>query len=310
VVRLTFDRGDDFVAGAAIMSNRRWLALSFVLLLQAAAASAQEPTAARYPRVTIPDTEVRTVRSAIVDENFQISIALPRGYTSSDARYPVLYVTDADVLFAAVTQVVRLMQLQQELPPMLLVGIGYGVEEIGEWRTRRRRDFTPTRLSGEPERRSGGAADFLRFIREELMPFVEENYRTSSDNALAGGSFGALFALYALFHAPHVFQRHIVVSPSIWWDDRATLDYEAEYAATHSDLPVTIFMSVGGLEERPGSGSRMVSNAKHLANSLRARNYPGLDLEMFVFDDETHVSGVAGAISRGLRVVYGDLVSH
>lgn len=292
------------------MSNRRLLVLGLALLLKPAPASAQCDSVARYPRATIPDTEVRTVHSAIVDEDFQISVALPEGYAASDTSYPVLYLADADILFAATTQIIRLMRLREELPKMLLVGIGYGVEDTGEWRNRRRRDLTPTHVRDEVGRHSGGAADFLRFIREELMPFVDENYRTSSDNALGGGSLGGLFALYALFHAPDAFQRYIVVSPSIWWDDRVTLQYEAEYAATNTDLPVTIFMSAGRLEEPPDSESRMISNAEDLANRLRGRNYSSLRLETIVFDDETHVSGVPAAISRGLRAIYHDFVSR
>jgi len=293
-----------------IMSNRRWLVLGLALLLQAAPAFALQDSVARYPRATIPDTEVRTVHSAIVDDDFQISVALPEGYASSDTSYPVLYLTDADLLFAATTQIVRLMRLQAELPQILLVGIGYGGEDSGEWQTRRRRDLTPTHAPDDVGRDSGGAADFLRFIREELMPFVDENYRTSSDNALAGGSLGGLFALYSLFHAPDAFQRYIAVSPSIWWDDRVTLQYEAEYAATHTDLAVTIFMSVSGLEEPPDSETRMISNAKDLADRLRGRNYSSLRLETIVFDDETHVSGVPAAISRGLRLIYRDYASR
>ena len=273
-------------------------------------ARAQQESEARYPRATIPDTEVRSVHSAIVDENFGISVALPRGYTSSDADYPVLYMTDADMWFAAATQIIRFMQVREELPQMLLVGIGYGAEDTREWRTRRRRDLTPSHVPDEAGRPSGGAADFLRFIREELMPFVNENYRTSSDNALAGGSLGGLFALYTLFHAPDAFQRYIISSPSIGWDDRVTLDYEAEYAATHSDLPATIFMSVGGLEETPGGESRMITNMRQLADSLLSRCYPNLRLETVVFEGETHVSVIPAATSRGLRVIYGEYVAR
>jgi predicted alpha/beta superfamily hydrolase len=288
------------------MSNHRRLAFILALVLRPDLAPAQQDSVARYPRATIPGTEVRHVHSDIVGEDFEISVTLPLDYTPSDAKYPVLYLTDADMWFAGATQIIRFMQVREELPQMILVGIGYGTEDPREWRTTRRRDLTPTQVSDDELGVSGGAAAFLRFIREELMPLVNENYRTSSDNTLAGGSLGGLFALYALFHAPDTFQRYIIVSPSIWWGDRVTLEYEAGYAADHSDLPAMVFMSVGGLEEPPGSESQMISNMKELAERLRRRNYPSLHLETIVFDAETHVSVIAAATSRGLRVIYRD----
>jgi enterochelin esterase-like enzyme len=54
----------------------------------------------KYPEVTIPNTELRTVRSQIVDQEFNIYIQLPLNYSAdTGASYPVLYVTDANRSF-------------------------------------------------------------------------------------------------------------------------------------------------------------------------------------------------------------------
>lgn len=267
---------------------------------------AQQAYAPVHPRVSIPETEVRHIQSLIVGDEFEISVALPGNYQSTDTTYPVMYVTDANVWFAASTQIMRFLQLpgQGALPQILLVGIGYRTESVSKWRDLRNRDLTPTPLPDAINRLSGGAAKFLRFMREELMPFINKNYRTSRDVGYAGGSYGGLFGLYTLFHEPETFQRYIIISPSIWYDSLVTLRHEADYAITHSDLPARVFMSVGSLEQKADTTAGMINDMRQLADRLQSRRYPNLHLDTMIFDGETHRSGIAPAISRGMRVIY------
>jgi predicted alpha/beta superfamily hydrolase len=136
------------------------------------------------------------------------------------------------------------------------------------------------------------------------MPFINKNYRTSADASYAGYSGGGLFGLYVLFHEPDTFQRYIIGSPSIWWGNLVTLKYEADYATKHPNLSARVFMSVGELEERADTTSKMVTNMKQLAKKLLSRRYTSLHLQTIVFDGETHLSGFSIAICRGLRVIY------
>jgi len=53
----------------------------------------------QFPKVTIPNTEVRMLRSSNVGQEYKLFISLPEGYHESDDRYPVLYITDANWLF-------------------------------------------------------------------------------------------------------------------------------------------------------------------------------------------------------------------
>ena len=278
----------------------------------------------KYPEVTIPKTEVRMLLSSNVDQEFKILVAFPHSYTDSDKIYPVLYVLDADLIFGMVTETIRTLQLFQELPEMLVVGIGYPVSDFNEALGLRARDLTPTAndewlsewlekvsesLAVPPESSgTGGAGNFLQFIHEELMPFVHSNYRANTeDKTIAGLSFGGLFALYALFHHPNTFNRYIINSPSVWWDDKITFTYEANYAAANSSLSAKVFMSVGSLEESEDDpdSSAMVTNMQKLAKTLQDRGYDSLELKTHLFEDETHLSVVPAAISKGLRAVFG-----
>lgn len=97
-----------------------------------------------FPLVTIPNTEVRSLVSAILDQEFRIFVALPSNYRTSADSYPVLFVSDADGIFGLVTETIRFLQLRHELPEMVIVGIGYPVNDFHEVYGLRTRDLTPT----------------------------------------------------------------------------------------------------------------------------------------------------------------------
>ena len=71
-------------------------------------------------------------------------------------------------------------------------------------------------------------------MREELIPEIEQRYRTNGDRTFIGYSLGGLFGVYAMLSSPETFGRMILVRPSLWWDDNLLLKSEAEFAAGHN----------------------------------------------------------------------------
>jgi predicted alpha/beta superfamily hydrolase len=254
-----------------------------------------------------------------IDQTFQIDVFAPHG--KPDKPLPVVYVTDASFGFGLVQQAISLLLVARELPQMVLIGIGYpATADAKAIRLLRFREFCPgaspqfvaqmrTMLppSEIPENVEANGADiFLNFINDELKPLIEARYPVdTSDQTHAGMSLGGLFALHALFTAPKSFQRVVALSPSIWWNDRALLGTEAAFAKGAKDLPVNLFLSMGGLEEAAHPVAKMVSNLYELDAALRNRAYPKLRLAMEVFPQETHSSVYAASLTRGLRTVFG-----
>ena len=265
------------------------------------------------PPYCIPRTEIHHLYSAAIDQEYQISVALPRGYSAESHPLPVLYLLDAAALFGTVAEGQRLMSLVQEIPDIVIVGIGYPVQDFTETVNLRRRDLTPTqdrrvledlaeKNAGEvPTRAMGYAEDFYRFIREDLMLFLQGHYLVDLlDQGIAGCSFGGLFAAYCLFRHPGTFQRYLLCSPSLWWDEGVILEHERQFAETSTSLGARVFLSVGELDSE-----RMVANVRLLDKTLRERSYKDLHLSTHIFEQETHVSVGAAALWRGLREVYG-----
>lgn len=162
------------------------------------------------------------LNSTILKEKRIIQVQLPKNYSNEDfskANYPVVYVLDGDFNFALVSSIERFNTkfLYRPQPEMIVVGINS---------TDRTRDFTPTKETVRGRdgqlrfQTSGGADEFLKFLDQELKPFIEKEFRTNGYNSLIGHSFGGLFAMYTLMTNPELFQSYIVLDPGLWWDDQ------------------------------------------------------------------------------------------
>ncbi len=277
----------------------------------------QKSNKQKNPQVRVFNSEKRKLHSEIINENFEIYVSLPYSYASTDTTYPVFFNLDANMCFGITDNVVHVLStLNKEIPEMIVVGIGYTIKGIVDWAAWRCRDFRPTsnaekdkawqdRLSKASGREdivvtSGDADKFMAFIREELIPFIESNYRvSSSDRAIAGVSASGLFTLYALFQRPETFQRYFAASPSISWDEPYMYKLENDFAASVNDLPVRLFMCVGGLESKS-----YINNMNKMAELMRSRNYPNLKMETVIFENETHGSIYQAALSRALKTIY------
>ncbi len=265
-------------------------------------------------------TETKILHSNIIDQDFEIYISFPVDYFQNDTSfYPVLYCTDGNRNFNMVSNIVNVLSFPgNEIPKILVVDIGYKIKGLEDWGAWRNRDLLPTndpqkdkewenfliRLSGRNDivSKSGGAQKFFDFIHDELIPYIESNYRVKqNDRTLIGYSHGGLFTLFSLFYSPETFQRYYAGSPSIYWDNKVLFKYEKEYADTHKDLPVILFMSFGSLEYKS-----FIADMYEMASRLESRNYPNLKLEIHVFEGETHTSCYPGGLSRALRIIYHD----
>lgn len=231
--------------------------------------------------------------SELIADTFHVMVSVPDGYYSSEKRYPVLYVLDGDVAFGMAASIVRYLQIGENIPELIIVGIGYGGldKSAGE---KRRRDYRPTP--------TGGAQYFLKFLEDELLPFIDNNYRTvPGERAINGYSIGGLFGLYTLFTKPEIFNRYIIGSPSLTWDNYSIFSYEESSSEKIGEKKIGLFVSVGNDE----SDEKYFDPIDQLVTKIQERNYPGVKLEAKVFDGSTHLMGPPESLTHGLLSVFG-----
>lgn len=267
----------------------------------AARAKAEEPP----PPVTLPRTEVRELRarSGIA---YKLYVSTPPGYART-ARYPVVYLLDADYSFAVAKNITDHLTQRNHLPDVLVVAIGYdGVQTYPDiYRANRTRDYTPTHsMEGgygpEIQKHSGGGPAFRDFLRGELFPFVEKEYATDGRRVLVGHSYGGLFASWVFLTSPEMFGAYVIVSPSLWYDQHMLLRL-VDGVAPGGRPPAKVFLSVGTLE---GTQQAMLNDLRQLHDALAARHLPGLALKLVPLEDETHNSVFPAALGKGLRWIF------
>src|SRR5215471_438505 len=158
-------------------------------LTQCVLAQTDEPSAAvSRLRVDIPRTQLQKLRSSIDSQQYLFYIYTPPGYSDTSKTFPVLYLLDAQWDFPLV---VGLFEAQWEdgfVPPLIIVGITWGGQNP-DYGYLRFKDLTPTNNPRWPQ--SGNGPNFLSFMKKELIPFIDANYRTvKNDRILMGNSLG------------------------------------------------------------------------------------------------------------------------
>jgi len=153
-----------------------------------------------------------SVDSRAVGRPFHIHVRLPENYrTDESVRYPVVYLLDGDSLFPILAASHLFLTIDEGLPEAIVVGIAYGSFDPAI--NRRGFDFSTPVENADPER--GGAAAFHDFLKSELIPQIENRYRTDpSRRVLFGQSAGGSMVLYSAFTDPDLFWGRIASNPN------------------------------------------------------------------------------------------------
>ncbi|WP_026976923.1 alpha/beta hydrolase [Flavobacterium tegetincola] len=146
----------------------------------------------------------------------KIWVYLPKDYSTSNKKYPVIYMHDAQNLFDAKTSYVGEWEVDETLNKMNAQIIVIGIEHGNE---KRIDELTPYKN----EKYGGGNGDnYLEFIVKTLKPKVDSVYRTKSNTkntAIFGSSLAGLISFYAVLKYPEVFGKAGVFSPSFWFSE-------------------------------------------------------------------------------------------
>jgi predicted alpha/beta superfamily hydrolase len=295
--------------------NTRFAAALFLMQVWLGGLALPALAQQRPAEVTLSGTELHQFRSNSGTE-YTLYVAPPQVSKPEDgSKHPVLYVLDPAIFFSLVFDTLRLMQLAEELPPLILVGVEQSSSSLPEFFARRYLDLTPSRVPKEEQEsseklgqevRTGGAHAFLSLLTDEIFPWVEARYPASSQRGLVGHSLGGLFAAHVLLTSQHTFTHYLISSPSLWWDDRAIFEREKALAAHSKELTSRVFISVGTHEDLVDEEEyEMLPDMLTLVDTLESRGYDGLQLQSHIFVNETHMSVVPAAYSRGLRFLFG-----
>ena len=240
-----------------------------------------------------------TLDSEILGETRRVYVQLPGGYADSPAHYPVLVVLDGEWLYGLAQAHVRFHSEYNAMDPSIPKMIVVGIEG-----TDRDRDFTPTENSGWEHEfaTAGGADDFLRFLDQELLPLIDQKYRTLPGRTIAGWSFGGLMAMYSAVATPDLFDSHLCISPAIWWDGDLVFDL---FADPHFDRPKRMVVTLGTGEE----GGMVHTSTKKIVERFSNDPIDNLEVSLIEFEGVGHSWGIPAAFDKGLRGIFTGFVA-
>ncbi len=269
--------------------------------------------------------EPRTLRADGFDHDHEVLVALPPSYhVSPDRRYPVVWSMDGAMAFSVTSGVANLYTVGRRIPEIIVVGVGHRSEYGMLGMAQRTFDFFPPGSVWSDPGLGRGYMErmgfhfemsrpflkgdlFLDFLVDQLRPTLASRYRMADDHALWGHSAGGGFAGYAMLARPGAFGRFIIGSGT----NGLTIDLEAEYAKDHDDLEARVFigMADGEINHAPLCAQRLVSRTALLAENLRLRGYPSLELRIRFYADRDHFTVIPPLVGDGLQHVYADLVA-
>jgi len=246
----------------------------------------------------MPRTDVVPIQGSGTDRQYELYIKLPEDYAeNTENRYPVIYTTDAEVHMDMLSGATEFL-----MPEFILVGISYQKNhEDQRANISRFRDYT-TLASTNPEIQArvqaGQASNHLSFIRDEVIPYIEGNYRTNpAERSYFGYSLGGAFGAYILLSKPDSFKNYILGSPA--FGDRSAKyidELEAQTASEQQDLNVNVFVSLGETEEDAKE------SVEGLMSVLRRRSGSGVALTgLEIIKDSNHSEAFPETTIRGVR---------
>lgn len=238
-----------------------------------------------------PDhTKTFSIQSISNGANYNIKVALPENYIPQVEKYTTIYVLDGEEIFDFVAVKCKDISNNFSASNVLVVSIGYGND--------RTLDYTPTKATEG----GGGAENFMRFIKDELIPKMENVYGADTlrkNRALLGHSFGGLFTAYAFTNYNHVFGNYIILSPSLWYDNQVLLRLEQDNREINKNNHQLVFLGMGQLE----NDGRML--APFQAFYLRLKdNYPDMRIMNHIEPHLDHRGSEKPNIIEGLNFYF------
>lgn len=234
------------------------------------------------------------IQSTHVGRDFHINVRLPLGYQSSDAKtYPVVYVLDGDSLFPLLAPTHLFLNLDEKLPEAIIVGISYGSFDPAI--NKRDIDFNAPAADAKPG--EDGAPRFLAFLKSELIPKIENQFRANAvKRVLVGQSRGGYFVLWSALEDPDLFWARIASNPALA-PGRARF-FEAAASHSRKDLKLAIASGTRDTELRQ-------RNATEWGTTWSSRTDAPWAVNLIKLEGGTHAATIGEIYRRSMLWLFG-----
>lgn len=258
----------------------------------------------QLPRANLFNTEQWSLFCPSTRRSYQLSVALPPSYRSSEDEYPVVYLLDGDLLFGMAAGLTTVSHWCEGVPELIVVGIGYGITSYTQWDRLREVDFPvaefQTRFEASDPTSNPRPDLFLRALTDDIIPGIDGAYRTlRTQRCLYGYSWGGFFTLYALLHQPDTFQYYLAGSPVLEIANDYLMRNDDRLREHTQENRIHLYLSMGETEHDG------LAAFYRFTEFLNHQSYPGLQLTAEAYPAEPHgPEGTALTYLHGLRSVF------
>jgi len=233
-----------------------------------------------------------------LERDFHIYVRVPEQYDQKPDHYPVVYLLDGGQTFPMLGSFYRYLSFAGDVPDLIIVGIAYGTDD---WKQGNLRSTDFTAKSTE-RAHYGGAPFFQQFLAQQLLPFVEEKYRTdNSRRIIFGQSLGGQFVLYSALTKPDLFWGHIASNPAL--HRNLPFFLEAHHAVAH--VGSKVFVSSGSNDD-----PRFRDPALKWMDHWASQKDKPWQLATMTLEGENHFSAAPTAFRRGLTWLFKDTLAE
>lgn len=232
-----------------------------------------------------------TVFSKHLGYDKHLRVWLPKGYFHKDTHYPVLYMHDGQNLFHKKHASYGMVwAMDKVLNQIGLEAIVVGVDSAAG--DKRLIEYSPwvmdERFGHSPYTGMGGkGTEHAAFLVEQLLPWIEENYRTTQTRLIGGSSLGGVMSLYMGAHYPEKFSKVLAMSTAAWIFEKEMLDTICLYQPSHQQR---IYLDVGTAEsEEEGYAQAYLESNHKLRQALEAQEV----MSKFVQEAGAHHNEIA-----------------
>ena len=210
----------------------------------------------------------------------KIWVYVPPNYTTSNKKYPVIYMHDAQNLFDATTSYAGEWKVDETLNDLYkTTGKGFIVVAVENGGAERINEYTPW----EHKKYGGGKGEFyIDFLKNTLKPYIDATYRTKKQakhTAIIGSSLGGLISYYGGLKYPKTFGKIGALSTSFWFSD-AIEDFTKNYGKNKKSK---LYLLVGEKE-----GKDVVVNTEKYKNLLIETGFKSKNITSKINPDGAH----------------------
>ncbi|HCT30266.1 MAG TPA: hypothetical protein DIW31_05930 [Bacteroidales bacterium] len=228
-----------------------------------------------------------------LEEERKIVVHLPLNYAKEpNKRYPVMFVLDAGKLDFDISDRLFTLSSSDITPESIVVGI---LNNKGKRET----DLTPPFMqteTGDTTSPFGKADNFLKFIKDELIPFVDNNYRTTNYRTISGHSRAGLFVLYTLIEQPSLFNARFCYSTPAWRFDNIIIRQLESSVQKQKYLEESYLFFSAGVNENPN----IIASFHELNEMLKKIDPKHLEYNSYLTPLADHQSNPVFSTSKAL----------